>query len=44
MTGFGRFELAFFRHTGRRFTVIRGLTAEQCFKEIEGNEVFWPVM
>jgi hypothetical protein len=44
MTGFGRFELAFFRHTGRWFTVSRGLTAEQCFREIEGNEVFWPVM
>jgi len=25
-----------------RFTVYRGLTAAECFKEIEGNEIFWP--
>ncbi len=43
MTGFGRFELAYFRHTGRWFTVYRALTAAECFKEIEGNEIFWPV-
>jgi hypothetical protein len=43
MTDFGRFDLAFFRHTERWFTVERGLTAAQCFKEIEGNEVFWPM-
>ena len=43
MTGFGRFELAYFRHTGRWFTVYLGLTAEECFKEIEGNGIFWPV-
>lgn len=43
MTGFGRFELAYFRHTGKWFTVERGLTAAQCFREIEGNEVFWPI-
>lgn len=44
MTGFGRFELAYFRHTDRWFTVYRGLTAEACFNEIEGHEVFWPVV
>lgn len=44
MTGFGRFELAYFRHTDRWFTVHRGLTAVECFREIEGNEIFWPVM
>ncbi len=44
MTGFGRFELAYFRHTGRWFTVYRGMTAAECFKEIEGNGIFWPVM
>ncbi len=43
MTGFGRFELAYFRHTERWSTVYRGLTAPECFKEIEGNEIFWPV-
>ena len=43
MTGFGRFELAYFRHTERWFTVYRGLTAQECFTEIEGNEIFWPV-
>jgi hypothetical protein len=42
LTGFGRFDLAYFRHTGRWFTTHRGLTAEQCFGEIEANEVFWP--
>jgi hypothetical protein len=44
MTGFGRFELAYFRHTERWFTVHRRLTAAECFKEIEGNGIFWPVM
>ena len=43
MTGFGRFDLAYFRHTERWFTVYRGLLATECFREIEGNEVFWPV-
>jgi hypothetical protein len=43
MTGFGRFDLSFFRHTGRWFVVRRGLTAAACFEEIEGNEVFWPM-
>ena len=40
--GFGRFDLAYFRHTGKWFTVYRGLTAADCFREIEGNEIFWP--
>ncbi len=43
MTGFGRFDLASFRHTERWFTVYRGLLATECFREIEGNEIFWPV-
>ena len=42
LTGFGRFDLAYFRHMDRWFTVYRGLTAAECFKEIEGNEIFWP--
>ena len=42
LTGFGRFDLAYFRHTDRWFTVYRGLTATECFKEIEENEIFWP--
>jgi hypothetical protein len=42
LTGFGRFDLAYFRHTERWFTVYRGLTATDCFREIEGNEIFWP--
>ena len=42
LTGFGRFDLAYFRHTDRWFTVYRGLTAKECFEEIEGNEIFWP--
>ena len=43
MTGFGRFELAYFRHTGRWFTVHRGVTAAECFREIEAKEIYWPV-
>jgi hypothetical protein len=43
LTGFGRFELAYFRHTGRWFTIYRGLTAAACFEEIESNGIFWPV-
>ena len=42
LTGFGRFDLAYFRHTDKWFTVYRGLTASECFREIEGNEIFWP--
>lgn len=42
LTGFGRFDLAYFRHTDRWFTVYRGLTAAECFREIEENEIFWP--
>ena len=42
LTGFGRFDLAYFRHTDRWFTVYCGLTATDCFREIEGNEIFWP--
>ena len=44
MTGFGRFDLAYFRHTGRWFTVDRGLTVAECVREIENNEVFWPTI
>jgi hypothetical protein len=42
LTGFGRFDLAYFRHTDRWLTTHRGLTAQQCFKEIEAKEIFWP--
>ena len=42
LTGFGRFDLAYFRHTNKWFTVYRGLTAAECFREIEANEIFWP--
>ena len=42
LTGFGRFDLAYFRHTDKWFTVDRGLTAAECFREIEGNAIFWP--
>ncbi len=43
LKGFGRFDLAYFRHTECWFTVYRALTAAECFEEIEGNEVFWPM-
>jgi len=43
LTGFGRFDLAYFRHTGKWFTVCRKLTADECFQEIEQNEIFWPI-
>ena len=42
LTGFGRFDLAYFRHTNKWFTVYRALTAAECFREIEQNEIFWP--
>jgi len=42
LTGFGRFDLAYFRHTNKWFTVYSGLTAAECFQEIEENELFWP--
>ena len=31
LKGFGRFDLGYFRHTERWFTVYRGLTAAECF-------------
>ena len=43
LTGFGRFDLAYFRHTNKWFTVYRNLTAAECFREIEENEIFWPM-
>jgi hypothetical protein len=43
LTGFGRFDLAFFRHTGRWITVYHALTAAESLKEMERNEVFWPM-
>ena len=43
LRGFGRFDLAYFRHTERWFTVYYGLTAADCFTEIEENELFWPM-
>jgi hypothetical protein len=43
LTGFGRFDLAYFRHTDKWFTVYHGLTAADCFREIEENEIFWPM-
>lgn len=42
LTGLGRIDLAYFRHTNKWFTVHRGLTAAECFREIEANELFWP--
>ena len=39
LTGFGRFDLAYFRHTDKWFTVYRALTAAECFREIEENEI-----
>jgi len=41
-TGSGRFDLAYLRHTDKWFTVFRGLTGAECFREIEDNELFWP--
>jgi hypothetical protein len=43
-TGSGRFDLAYWRHTQKWFTVYRGLTAAECFREIEDNEIFWPTI
>jgi hypothetical protein len=31
-----------FNSTDKWFTVYRGLTAAECFREIEENEIFWP--
>jgi hypothetical protein len=42
LTGSGRFDLAYFRHTDKWFTVYRALPAAECFREIEENEIFWP--
>lgn len=42
LTGFDRFDLAYFRHTDRWFTIYRGLTVTECLQEIESNAIFWP--
>jgi hypothetical protein len=39
LTGFGRLDLAYFRHTDKWFTVHRGLRAAECFREIEDDEI-----
>ena len=41
--GFGRFDLAYFRHTNRWQPVYSALTAQECFETIEQEEVFWPL-
>lgn len=41
--GFGRFDLAYFRHTNRWQPVYSALTAQECFETIEQEEIFWPV-
>ena len=41
--GFGRFDLAYFRHTNRWQPVYSALTARECFETIEQEQVFWPV-
>jgi hypothetical protein len=38
-TGFGRFDLAYFRHTDKWFTVYPALTAAECFREIGKRSV-----
>jgi len=42
LKGFGRFDLAYFRHAGKWLTVHEGMTATECFREIETDEIFWP--
>jgi len=42
--GNGRFDLAYFRHTNRWLTVYSGLTIQECFRTIEEEEVFWPLI
>jgi hypothetical protein len=44
LRGLGHFDLAYFRHTGRWQTVYQRLTATECFREIEENELFWPTI
>jgi hypothetical protein len=43
LTGFGRFDLAHIRPGWRWLTTHRGLTAAQCFRQIEADEGFWPL-
>src|SRR5262245_13707923 len=43
VAGFGRFDLAHVRPGFRWLTKHRGLTAAQCFRKIESDEVFWPL-
>jgi hypothetical protein len=42
LTGFGGFDQTYFRHTDTWLTVNRAMTAAECFREIEENEIFWP--
>ncbi|MBI2460405.1 MAG: hypothetical protein HYV61_02565 [Candidatus Rokubacteria bacterium] len=43
-TDLGRFNLAYFRHTNRWWTVYAGLSLSECFETIESEELFWPVL
>lgn len=38
-----RFNLAYFRHTGKWLEVYPALSLEDCLETIEQEELFWPV-
>ena len=40
--GDGRFNLAYFRHTGKWFEIYRNLTPSKAMEEIEKTELLWP--
>ena len=43
LTGFGRFDLAYFRHTNRWFTVYRGSDSDRiAFERLKRTRFFWP--
>jgi hypothetical protein len=40
--GRGKYNLAYFRHTGQWFQVFEELSLEACLEEVEKNEIFQP--
>lgn len=43
LTGRGRLDLAYFRHTNRWQPVYSGLTLDESFAAVEAEEMFWPL-
>jgi hypothetical protein len=42
--GNGKFDLSYFRHTERWWTVLQRAPLAECLKAIEQRQLFWPIV